>query len=173
MLLKIESYAQLDERRLMDLYGESNRENADYFYPEMEDKRAALALVEESFLRFLREDFLPKPENTYWVLAEDGVYTAALRLTEVKPREFYLEALETHPDHRRQGRASVLFREVFTALGEEGSFLIRDCVSKKNTASLKCHKKAGFTVADDCGNDPLQGEKRQGEYTMEYRLPRL
>ncbi len=173
MLLRIESYAQLDERRLMDLYGESNMENADYFYPEMEDKTAALALVEESFLRFLREDFLPKPENTYWVLEQDGVYVSALRLTEVKPRELYLEALETHPDHRRQGLASALFREVFAALGEEGSFLIRDCVSKKNTASLKTHEKAGFFVADDCGNDPLQGEKRQEEYTMEYRSPEL
>ena len=172
MLLKIESYARLDERRLMDLYGESNRENVDYFYPEMEDKAAALALVEESFLRFLREDFLPKPENTYWVL-EEGVYVSALRLTEVKPREFYLEALETHPDHRRQGWAAALFREVLTALGEEGSFLVRDCVSKKNAASLKTHEKAGFSVADDGGYDPLRDEKRQGEYTMEYRSPGL
>ncbi len=51
MLIEITSYASLDTRKLMDLYAESNIENVDYFYPNMADKSAALALVEEGFLK--------------------------------------------------------------------------------------------------------------------------
>lgn len=169
MLLRIKSCEQLDERKLMDLYGESNKENVDYLYPEAEDRAEALRKVEEGFLAFLREDFFLKEEDTYWVLEENGAYVSALRLTEVKERTFYLEALETHPDHRHRGCALRLFREVFAVLGEEGGFTIWDCVSKRNTASLRAHQKAGFVIDADQGKDLLRDEIRQGEYTMVYR----
>ena len=33
-LLEIREFSRMDGRRLMDLYGESNAENADFFYPD-------------------------------------------------------------------------------------------------------------------------------------------
>jgi len=38
MLLKIEQYCDLNERKLMDIYSESNFENTDYFFPDEENK---------------------------------------------------------------------------------------------------------------------------------------
>ena len=40
MLLKITDGQALDERRLMDVYAESNLENTDFFCPEEPDKEA-------------------------------------------------------------------------------------------------------------------------------------
>ena len=42
MLLKITDGQALDERRLMDVYAESNLENTDFFCPEEPDKEAAV-----------------------------------------------------------------------------------------------------------------------------------
>ena len=41
MLLKITDGQALDERRLMDVYAESNLENTDFFCPEEPDKEKA------------------------------------------------------------------------------------------------------------------------------------
>lgn len=42
MLIKITSYDDIDSRKLMNLYAESNIENVDYFYPNMADKTTAV-----------------------------------------------------------------------------------------------------------------------------------
>ena len=55
MLHIIKSYADLDSLRLMAVYAESNLENTDYFFPEIEDKTLAVRKVEEGFLTFLQE----------------------------------------------------------------------------------------------------------------------
>lgn len=44
----------LDERKLMDVYAESNLENTDFFCPEEPDKEAAVRMVESGFLDFLK-----------------------------------------------------------------------------------------------------------------------
>ena len=43
MLLRITQYRDLDVRKLMDIYSESNFENTDYFFPEEPDKEKAQA----------------------------------------------------------------------------------------------------------------------------------
>ena len=43
MLLKITDGQALDERKLMDVYAESNLENTDFFCPEEPDKEAEQA----------------------------------------------------------------------------------------------------------------------------------
>ena len=40
MLLTITEYKDLDKRKLMDIYSESNYENTDFFYPDEADKEA-------------------------------------------------------------------------------------------------------------------------------------
>ena len=53
MLRRLETFARVDGRRLMDIYREDNIENTDYFYPDMKDKAQALARVEQDFLHYL------------------------------------------------------------------------------------------------------------------------
>ena len=100
MLRRLETFARVDGRRLMDIYREDNIENTDYFYPDMKDKAQALARVEQDFLHYLETDFFFKPGNTYWVLEENGVWVSALRLTELSPGDYYLEAWDVFKNGR-------------------------------------------------------------------------
>lgn len=52
MLLKITDGQALDERKLMDVYAESNLENTDFFCPEEPDKEAAVAWWSPDFWTF-------------------------------------------------------------------------------------------------------------------------
>lgn len=168
MLRRLETFARVDGRRLMDIYREDNIENTDYFYPDMKDKVQALARVEQDFLHYLETDFFSKPGNVYWVLEENGVWVSALRLTELSPGDYYLEALSTHPDFRRQGCAARLLEAVLAELKKEGPFRLRDCVGKKNVPSLGVHEKCGFRIAAQDGTDYLSGEVNERCYGMEY-----
>lgn len=173
MLLEITSYDDIDTRKLMDLYVEGNIENADDFYPDMANKSAALALVEEGFLNFLKTDFFVRPNSTYYILEEDGVWVSALRLSLVEKHEcsrYYMEALETRPCSRRKGYASKLLNEVIASLKHEGSFILCDCVSKHNEPSLKTHLKCGFQIASTECFDYLQNQADHHCYGMEYRF---
>lgn len=38
----VASFDRIDGRKLMELYAESNEENAEFFYPGLQDKREAL-----------------------------------------------------------------------------------------------------------------------------------
>ena len=84
MLIRIDRLSGPDGRKLMDLYREGNLENAEYFYPEITDREAGIRKVEEEFLRYIREDFLKKEGNAYYVLEADSVWVSALRLYRVK-----------------------------------------------------------------------------------------
>ncbi len=168
-LLEIQEFSQIDGRKLMDLYGESNAENVDYFYPDAADKSAALAKVEADFLAFIWDVFLQNRANRYMVLTEDGVWISALRLYALGDGEYYIEALETHPAYRRRGYGAALLSMVLERLRKEGPFRVRDCVNKKNTPSLRTHEKCGFRAADAVGHDLLDGSVNERCFTMEYR----
>jgi hypothetical protein len=60
VLIQMTDVSQLDERRLMDLYAESNLENTAFFCPDVSDRQAAVRQVEAGYLTFLREDFFYK-----------------------------------------------------------------------------------------------------------------
>ena len=170
MLRVITTYADLDGPRLMAVYAESNLENTDCFFPDMADKALAVRKVEEGFLQFLREEFFAGTGPAYYVLEEAGAWVSALRLNEVQPGLYYLEALETRPDRRRQGCAARLLREVIDHLKTKGPFRICDCVSKRNEPSLRTHLACGFTIVSEAGHDYLQGEDDEGDYGFEYRF---
>lgn len=168
MLRQINSFSDIDCRKLMDIYAESNYENTDYFYPETEDKACAVKKVEEGFLLYLESEFFSCLGHSYWILQEGDVWVSALRLYRLKPRFYYLEALETHPEYRKKGMASQLINEVICELKKQGSFKICDCVDKKNTASLQTHKKCGFKIVSDEGYDYLNEEADSRDYGLEY-----
>lgn len=90
MLLKITDGQALDERKLMDVYAESNLENTDFFCPEEPDKEAAVRMVESGFLDFLKNEFFKEPEAVCWVLEEDGVWVSALRTCKIPEGPFRL-----------------------------------------------------------------------------------
>ncbi len=173
MLIEITSYNDIDARKLMDIYAESNRENVDYFYPDMSDKRAALALVEERFLGFLKTDFFVHPNSSYYILEEEGIWVSALRLSLVEDcqcRRYYMEAIETRPSFRLKGFASKLVYDVIQKLKAKGPFVLCDCVSKHNEQSLKTHLKCGFQIVSNEGFDYLQNEENPRCYALEYRF---
>lgn len=168
MLLEINDLARIDGRKLMDIYAEGNEENIDHFYPDAEDRPAALAKIETDFLAFIRDEFLPNEANRYMVLERDGTWVSALRLYRIEKGVYYIEALETRPDCRQQGLGSRLLLEVLERLRAKGPFRIQDCVSKKNTASLRTHEKCGFTAVDTVGHDLLDGSEDERCFTMAY-----
>ncbi len=169
MLHIITTYADLDGPRLMTVYAESNLENTDYFFPDLQDKALAVRKVEEGFLQFLREEFFTGPGAAYYVLEEAGEWVAALRLNEVQPGLYYLEALETRPDHRRQGCAARLLQEVVDHLKPKGPFRLCDCVDKKNEPSVRTHLTCGFNIVSETGHDYLRNTDDPYDYSFEYR----
>ena len=155
MLRRLETFARVDGRRLMDIYREDNIENTDYFYPDMKDKVQALARVEQDFLHYLETDFFSKPGNVYWVLEENGVWVSALRLTELSPGDYYLEALSTHPDFRRQGLAAAC-----------GAKLILECLERELYPGWDAHDRRSLALAQKLG---YQLERSYSAYWVERK----
>ncbi len=169
MLKIITEYQNVDARKLMDVYSESNYENTDYFFPEEADKEAAVRKVEAGFLDFLKNDFFTKTDATYWILEINAVYVSALRTCRIRKGLYYLEALETRPDCRRKGYGAMLLSSVADSLKENGPFRLCSCASKKNVASLKTHEKSGFQVVSEAGYDYLCEEADDHDFGLEYR----
>ena len=165
----ITSYAELDGLRLMTVYAESNHENTEYFFPDMTDKVLAVKKVEKGFLQFLRDEFYAGPGPAYYVLEEAGEWVSALRMNELEPGFYYLEALETRPGYRQRGYASRLLCEVIAHLKQRGPFRLCDCVDKKNEASVRTHLACGFRVVSQAGHDYLRDEDDPYDYGFEYR----
>ena len=124
---------------LMELYSESNRDNALEFHPQEEPGRA-LALVERSFEDYLREDFFRHRGVRYALWEESGRYVSGLRL-EPYQNGLLLEALETHPDFRRCGFAKRLIKAVQQQDGVDRIWSHVDC---SNLASLAVHASCDF-----------------------------
>ena len=169
MLRKISRYEDLDTRALMDVYAESNFENTDWFYPDDTDKVGALRKVEAGFLDFLRSEFFSREGGVYWVLEENALWVSACRISAIRPGLFYLEALETRPDCRKQGCAARLLTGVLEEMKRDGPFRLCDCVGKGNRASLKTHEACGFSIVSEAGFDYLREEADDGDYGLEYR----
>ncbi len=169
-ILFFPTFSSLNCRKLMDLYAEGNRENAEEMYPGLPISEG-VACVERDFLDFLQNDFYRKPENTYWVAEENGVWISALRLNKISDGFWYLEALETHPAYRRKGYAKTLLSGVLDRLKANGPFVVRDCVYKGNEASIRTHLACGFCIASEAGTDYLRGGFADWEYGMLYSCP--
>lgn len=167
MLLRIKNFNDIDKRKLMAIYSEGNKENADYFYPQTEDRTEAVEKVETDFCNYIKNEFF-SGQNVYYVLECENEWVSALRLYRIEDNFYYIEALETAPKFRRKGYATQLLNGVIKDLQAEGSFKLCDCVSKKNTASLNTHKKCGFIIASENGYDYLQKEFDERCYGLEY-----
>ena len=91
MLVKISKFEDINSRKLMDIYSESNFENTDYFFPDEKDKSKATKQVEEGFLSFLKDVFFKKDDAVYWVLEENDDWKCTLRTCKVEENIYYLD----------------------------------------------------------------------------------
>lgn len=169
MLLKFTCFDKIDQKKLMDVYFESNMENTDYFCPSEKDKEKALKFVENGFLNFLKTEFFASENSTYWVLTDKNKYLSALRTSEIRKSFYYLEALETDVNERNKGYDTKLLTEVLEELKKEGSFKLCSCVGKSNTLSLKTHQKCGFRIISDIGINYITDEPESRCYSLEYK----
>ena len=158
MLLKITDYKNLNGRKLMDVYEESNRENVAFFYPACKDPSEGLKLVESELLKYLETDFF-NGKDAYFVLEENGNWLSALRLYSVGNSTYYIEGLETKPSARRSGNATMLVLLVLTELKKNGAFTVCSSVESGNQAALGTYVKCGFGVEAQLG----------GEYGLAYK----
>lgn len=124
---------------LMEIYRESNEENAEDFWPH-EPPECRMALAEQDFYDYLSRTFFAVPGAFCALWEEGGCYVSALRM-EPYQDGFLLEALETAPDQRRKGYARELIRAVLKTM-DHGK--IYSHVSKRNVASLRTHETCGF-----------------------------
>ncbi len=163
-------FGKMDEqemhRMVREVYPEGCIENAREKYPEREDLTEAIREEEDYFVGFLKR-FMENERNQYYVWEVDGKWVSALRLTKLAGF-YYLEALETAPEHRRNGYAAKLIDEVLAMLKTHGGVTIRSNVNKSNEASLATHKKCGFRIELENGVNCLTGEERDYVYGMIY-----
>lgn len=143
MLRLAKSCSELDFSKLMEIYEEGNRENAAQFWPQLSEYEQTLRAQQE-FYAYLHDDFFKTQGAYYAIWEEDGRYCSALRL-EPYGDGLLLEALETKPDCRCRGYAAKLMQAVLLCETRR----IYSHVGKKNTASLRVHKKCGFVEIFD------------------------
>ena len=165
---KIAFFDGIDERKLMDLYQESNVENIDYFYPDISDRSLGLQKVERKFLDYIKTSFFGKEGNEYRILEEEHIWISALRLYRIKEGFYYIEALETHPAFRKKGYGSYLLNSVIEDLKRQGAFQLCDCVGKRNEASIRTHQKCGFEIVPGPAYDYVREETDEACCGMRY-----
>ena len=171
MLLVITNYEEIDGRKLMDIYKESNLDNTDYFYPAEKNKDIAVKNVEDGFLDYLQNEFFIQNGSIYWVYEVDGMWVSALRTNLIKPGLLYIEAFETRPDQRKKGYASKLLASIVQVLKQIGPFKLCSCVNKKNEESLNVHLKFGFKKVAENGYNYLLNSSEELDYGLEFTYP--
>lgn len=168
MLLVFETMNEDEMLRMVQgVYREACLDNARWHHPDCADLSEAIREQEQGFVEFLKE-FLAEERNQYFLWEDAGEWVSALRLTKLDGF-YYLEALETAPEHRKKGYGAKLMQAVAEYLQKHGPVVIRDNVSKKNVPSLELHKKCGFIIEAENGIDHLAGTQSDRVYGMILR----
>lgn len=166
-LLEFSAMTKTEMHRMVSaVYAEAIRENALERDPLAGGTQALFHAEENRFVDFLCQ-FFRGYRNRYYVLCDNDEWVAALRLT-LLDGYYYLEALETAPQHRKKGYATLLIQLVLKRLKKHGKVHIRCCVSKKNTASLATHMKCGFVIDSETGYNPIYRTTNESTYGLLY-----
>ena len=153
MLLTFKDMTKEEMYRMVhSVYPEASYEIAKEKHPEMNDLSKAIQEEESYFVEKFLGKFMSKNKNTYYVWEVDGEWVSALRLTKLDDY-YFMEALETAPEHRKRGYASDLINAVIQKLEDKENVVIRSNVRKTNTASLATHQKCGFIIEGESGTD--------------------
>jgi RimJ/RimL family protein N-acetyltransferase len=166
MLVVARSMRELPFEQLMSLYAESNQHRAMRQYPH-ETLARGMALVEQDFSDYLRNDFFVAAGAMYCLWMEEGEYVSALRLEPWKDG-LLVTALETVPAHRGKGYACALLTAVQSMLAQQGDGRLYSHVHRKNEPSILVHEKCGFRRISDVAVF-LDGsvDSRSGTYMYE------
>lgn len=170
MLLALQSPEELDIPKLLAIYRESALENCQGMFPA-ESFSTSLEQYEAGYAAFMREEFFVQPERFWMVETADGLWASALRLLPLEePNIWMIEALETHPDHRRQGYGAQLLTDTIQYMEENhGEIILLSGVGKRNVASLQTHLRSGFVREKETWTE--DGETTDRQCTMAYRSP--
>lgn len=133
---------ELNFYALMDVYREGNQENGAASYPRSGEAEQLL-LAEQDFYQYLVQCFFTVEGAVYALWERDGKYLSALRL-EPYGDGLLLSALETAPEHRRQGYACKLLLAVQEWLSQHGAIKVYSHVARTNDASRRAHCRCGF-----------------------------
>ena len=164
MLKIIHFMEELDFGQLMFVYEQSNRENGEKFHSRLSENEQLLQ-AEQDFYNYLRQ-FFSDTRAFYAVWASGGIYKAALRMDPYLDG-YLLEALETAPEARGKGYATVLVRELLAHLSSRGRIAVYSHVSKKNMISLTVHHSCGFQIIKDYAVF-IDGSVSSDAYTLQY-----
>lgn len=165
MLRIIDSMSKLNFSGLMEIYLEGNQENGRQQYP-YESESEQLRLAENDFYNYLDSIFFHQKNSVYAVWEDCGRYLAALRLEPYRDG-YLLCALETAPDIRGKGYASLLIKDVQKYLSHNKHGIIYSHISKHNGPSLAVHNKCGFHIIKDYAVYS-DGSVLQNCYTLAY-----
>ena len=167
MLLIAHRMTDLSFAKLMEIYREGNC-SAGYERYSHETPDTQLRLAECDFYNYLNSVFFRQEHSFYAVWVESGEYMAALRL-EPYADGMLLCALETAPNERRKGYASLLMLAVREYLKEYNISKVYSHVSKKNLVSLSVHQKIGFSVCKEFARYS-DGSVSNNSYTLALTL---
>lgn len=163
MLRVIRSMAELPFGNLMEIYVQSNKERAQQWIDEPEERR--LALAEQEFYAYLRQCFFTLPGSRYFLWYVHSRAVSAVRC-ESYGDGVLLTALETAPDCRDMGYAKSLLSAVLCYL-ENGKVYVH--IRRDNSASLSVHLSCGF-VKVKSGARLLDGSYSSDHDTYQLKL---
>lgn len=143
MLHVITTFRRLPFGALMKVYEKTNLEQGREQWP-WETPERQLALAQEAFCDYLQRCFFRIPGAAYclWLVEDQPV--SALRY-EPYGHGVLITALETAPDSTGKGYATELLKQTLEHLREEGIRKVCVHIHRGNRASIRVHKRCGFT----------------------------
>jgi len=111
--------------------------------------------------------FLEHFFNTSFVIERGHELVAFLIgfLSPGRPNEAYVHFMGVHPDCRKMGLGTHLYKTFFSLCRESGRDTVRACTSPVNKGSIEFHTRIGFRL--DPGNARVDGYP----VTLDYNLP--
>ena len=167
MLRVITAMSQLPFESLMKVYEKTNIEQGREQWP-WEPPARQLALAQEAFYDYLREDFFKLPGAAYYLWLQEDQPVSALRYEPYKDGVL-ITALETAPASRGKGYATELLSKTLEVLREAGIRKAYVHIHRGNTASLRVHERCGFLQISQ-GARLLDGSYRSDYHTFAVDL---
>ncbi|MGI6157005.1 MAG: GNAT family N-acetyltransferase [Saccharofermentanales bacterium] len=165
-LLRLTSLQHEDVPKLMAIYRESDRYNANVLFPHL-DPAEAYRRAETRLVEFLNERFFTAPGRVLAVLVQDDEWICALRYT-VLDDQWFIEGVETRPDRRRERAATRMFQKLIETIDHPTE--LRLFVPKTNNRSLCFHRSLGFEIVATSPVHPVLGTVSEGRYDMRLRI---
>lgn len=141
MLKLVYRIQDLSLSNLTDIYQEENIEIGKEIYESLSPQEQLLR-AEQDFREYIC-DFMKPAESFYALWLVDNRYIAALRM-EPYQDGFLLAGLETIPDARHHGYASMLVKATLSYMESQGKIPVYSHIHNKNAVSRKIHCSCGF-----------------------------